>query len=278
MPRIPQDYLDCVGYLNLPEEEGGSSSGATAFFVRLEDSQLGHPRIYVVSNSHVARKTTVLRVHRQNEIGYLDVDPAVWVHHPAGDDVAAFRLVVDEPCNVPSVPGNGFVTEKIIREYGVRPGMAACMIGRLVDQDRDEQRNPVVRFGHLAMMPGMVKRDHGAGQLSFLVEMLSLDGYSGSPVFIYEVPYYFPGDCDLRLRAPYLLGINWGCHRNSERLRSKGSNGWSETSFWLSGNSGFAAVVPSWKISEVLDAVDQKGESALISRPDFRLWCTPSRE
>jgi hypothetical protein len=54
------------------------------------------------------------------------------------------------------VPTDAFVTEEFIRHFGIRPGMEAFMMGRLIGRDGLQQTNPPVRFGHLGMMPDRV--------------------------------------------------------------------------------------------------------------------------
>jgi hypothetical protein len=190
-----------------------------------------------------------------------------WQFHPHADDVAAFRLIVQEPSGVPVVPTDAFVTEEFIAEFGIRPGMEAFMMGRLIGRDGLQQTNPSVRFGHLAMMPDRVRRDDGIMQESFLVDITSLAGHSGSPVFIYETPHHFPGDKEFRFGGIRLTGINWGFYRRPEKVWTGVDANPHDTGLWIDGNSGFACVVPCWKIMEVFAEVDEAGSTAQVHVP-----------
>jgi hypothetical protein len=110
----------------------------------------------------------------------------------------------------------------------------------------------------------------GGEQESFLVETRSLSGYSGSPVFTYEP---FPrvehvdavqhrGSIRVKRREKHranlwnirLLGIDWANMPIYEPVyeRVKNSDDLVETEFLVKSNSGQMAVVPAWKLSELL--------------------------
>jgi hypothetical protein len=266
MPRIPQDYLDCVVFLYRTKEDAkiGAPTGGTGFLVGRAGETASDLKLYVVTNRHVAREACVLRLHRLGQTYFVKVDPGKWIMHRHADDVAAFRLVVEEPSSVPVVPMDAFITAEFIVEFGIRPGIETFMMGRLIGRDGLQQTNPSVRFGHLAMMPDRVLRDDGIMQESFLVDLTSLAGHSGSPVFVYEFPHYFPGDKEFRFFGVRLLGINWGFYRRKEKVWTGPDAKPHDTGLWIDGNTGFACVVPSWKITEVLAEVDEAGSAAQV--------------
>lgn len=218
-----------------------------------------------MTNRHVAESANVLRFHRFGRTEFVDVAPSNWIKHSNLDDVAAIRLRIDDPSAVPIVPTGAFITEEFIREHGIRPGMEAFMMGRLVGRDGLQQTNPSVRFGHLAMMPDGVRRDDGILQESFLVDLVSLAGYSGSPVFLFETSHHFPGDKEIRFHGVRLLGINWGFYRRRETVWTGPDDCKEDTKHWVNANSGFACVVPSWRILEVLQQVDDAGIQAEVA-------------
>ena len=132
------------------------------------------------------------------------------------------------------------------------------------------------------MMPTEpIKSEWGIDQESFLVEIRSLPGYSGSAVFLYSsnpvndmsvrrfgVEKRLPepeGNPQEKLKhsidalkrasaskGPYLLGIDW-CHiPNKSRVRRASGEQNDDGSYVLE-NTGMAGVIPAWKISEVLN-------------------------
>ena len=61
------------------------------------------------------------------------------------------------------------------------------MVGRFVSHEGKQQNSPAVRFGNIAMMQKeKIIDERGVAQESFLVEIRSLPGYSGSAVLIYS--------------------------------------------------------------------------------------------
>lgn len=266
LPRVPQDYLDCVAFLycSRSDAEQGVPKGGTGFLVGRPGETAADLKLYVVTNRHVAKSAHVLRFHPFGRTYFVDVASSKWIYHSNLDDIAAICLRVDEPSGVPVVPTGAFITKNFVREYGVRPGMEAFMMGRLVGRDGLQQTNPSVRFGHLAMMPDGIRRDDGILQESFLVDLFSLAGYSGSPVFLFETQHHFPGDKEFRFHGVRLLGINWGFYRRPEKVWAGADETKTDTGHWVDANSGFACVIPSWKILELLEEVDLAGSAVEV--------------
>ena len=254
MPRIPQMYLDCVVYLYPTKEmaEEGVPTGGTGFIVGLQRG--AKIEFCVVSNAHVAVKgrCNFMRYNHGVSSEVVEIQSFKWVQHRHADDVAAARFDPLDRDNTPYVHLDAFITPQFMEDFGVRPGIDAFMIGRLVGRDGKQQNKPSLRFGHLAMMNDGVLRGDGSKQESFLVELWSLAGYSGSPDFIYESMDRLPGDRDFRFFDSRLLGINWGCYQRKERVFAGKQGKPVETGLWNNSNSGFACVVPAWKVTELL--------------------------
>jgi hypothetical protein len=131
--------------------------------------------------------------------------------------------------------------------------------------------------GNIAMMQKeKIIDERGVAQESFLVEIRSLPGYSGSAVLIYS-PCSMNDMSERRYgvtrssvdllsgkttmqeiqasvasKGPYLLGIDW-CHLNRQsRVREKNGDESSE-GYFVNENTGMAGVIPAWKIAEVLN-------------------------
>jgi hypothetical protein len=257
MPRVPQDYLDCVVYLYRNEEDAnqGQPKGGTGFLVGVPGEENADLKIFIVTNAHVAFDSgcNVVRFSRGGKLSICTIESHKWVRHRHGDDVAAARYEHPDIQSLAYVSIGALLSHEMIEEFGIRPGMEAFMIGRLTGLDGLQQTNPSIRFGHLAMMAEPVLRDNGLRQESFLVDLWSLAGYSGSPVFIFETNSYFRGDHENRLHDICLLGINWGFYRKHEPVMNGRSPHTKDTGLWIDGNSGFACVVPGWKIAELLD-------------------------
>lgn len=274
MPRIPDEFLGCVVYLYNTEERAKNGDaagvGGTGFLVDMfipgAPKHLYSPRqLYVVTASHVIEKgATVVRLnHLDGTTRVLPTSPDAWVHHPAGDDVAASAIDVDLGWKVstwPTLSPQQFLAQRRVGSpYEIGPGDDVFIVGRFVNHDGRIRNSPVVRFGAIAMVPGepICQKTRGSfNQESFLVECRSIPGFSGSPVFIYmqrepnkspyaQQPTGRPNERGLL--SPFmevqLLGLDWG-HIADTRANSQG--------VLVEHNTGMCAVVPAWKIAELL--------------------------
>jgi hypothetical protein len=133
------------------------------------------------------------------------------------------------------------------------------MLGRFVSHDGRQRNQPLARFGNIAMMPG--ERVMDGRQLlveAYLVEMRSLAGFSGSPVFLYLGPGTYRGSENGRMMPFYsetiaVLGIDTGHKLNSSPVQYLGRDEKVDDSWEVRQNTGVAIVSPAWKIAEVLE-------------------------
>lgn len=262
MPRIPDEVLNCSVYLypTVEDASDGANYGGSGFLVGLFSKVFpSRPHLYVVTNSHVIRrKSHVIRLSTaQGDTVIIDCQESEWTHHPDGDDVAIYHLHEPQGQDIDVIPAKVFISPEIIEKESIGAGDEIFMIGRFIGHDGKQRNLPSVRFGNLSMMPDepLYNEDRGINQESFIVETRSLSGYSGSPVLVYDVPWFpRPGR---RVRPSeiwtYLLGIDW-CHisRFSKVLESDKKTHVSEKTY-VETNSGMAGVVPAWKIMELIN-------------------------
>lgn len=290
MPRIADSFIDNAVYIYSSREdvESGKGIGGSGFlvhvpFLKTENMQ----QTYVVTNRHVVYQTStpVIRINRiDGSVLGLETNQQDWTVHPDGDDVAVIPIPSD-PTNVRrmTVGPDRFVTKQLIEDEDIGIGDDTVMIGRFIGHDGRQKNTPAVRFGNIAMMPyEKIKTTTGSEQESFLVELRSMPGYSGSAVYIYSANTMqdmsakrkgesmaplsdfnlFGPDAqkhihlmDLKTtpKGPYLLGIDW-CHLNNEaRVRDMADQLHKEGLF-VRENTGMAGVVPAWKIAEILES------------------------
>ncbi len=135
------------------------------------------------------------------------------------------------------------------------------MIGRFRVHAGKNKNLPAATFGNISMMPdeplynpSMSSRSN---QESFLVEMRSVTGFSGSPVFLY-LPPNNPRGKD-KANVPYgeyhwrFIGICWG-HINAD---VKGYDSL-HNEYRIKIDSAMAAVVPAWKLLDILDGEEMQ--------------------
>jgi len=280
MPRIPDEYLDCVIYLYASEQdaESGARSGGSGFLVGVPTTDLptNFWFLYAVTARHIIEKGDVVIRMKTIEGGNAiwPTDERAWTWHPAGDDLAVC-LISFEPCahKFQFIRRADFIDKATITAMNVGPGDEAFVVGRFINHEGKQQNLPTVRFGCIGQMPGEpIKQDTGFAQESFLVEARSIGGYSGSPVFVFipifseragvqnwapdsvfqnRGPYGF-----LKTHGPWLLGVDWGYINDWTPLcdaAGKPVDRMEPSSRQVKMNTGMMAVVPAWKLAELLD-------------------------
>jgi hypothetical protein len=270
MPHIPSEWLDSVIYLypSVPQAQAGERYGGSGFMVSVPAASTpGLSHVYAVTNSHVTAGATVIRMNRPGGGTFImDLGRDAWFQHPNGDDVAVAPLVFPPGVRHAEVPQSMFLTSDLLDTYGFGPGDEAFSIGRFVNLAGIHENQPVARFGAIARLRGdaIWQPERSFLQDSFLVEMWSLSGFSGSPVFVALSAWLEgnrAGGVVVRLieGAPcFLLGVAWGHQHWSEPVRDPGKplGPPVKPPREVQVTSGMTMVVPAWKVAELLDGDD----------------------
>jgi hypothetical protein len=292
VPSIDYDLLDCVVYLypSADEAELGVEAGGTGFLVNVwpegeDDFDGGYEHLYAITNEHVVSENAIcpspvirLNTHTgKHDVYPLDCDG--WIPDPGGSDLAVhyFGLVESGSFRYQSISTEKFISESDVRYSRIGPGDDVFMVGRFFLHEGTQRNTPSLRFGNISMMPfEPVKHPSLRDQESFLVEMRSMSGYSGSPVFLYH-PYRAPtpkvdrgilrhtGSVLIKQGAPEktslwnvkLLGIDWGhipfqAPVLRKSVNNDGSVGYSETDLVAEDHSSQSGVVPAWILYDLL--------------------------
>jgi hypothetical protein len=278
MPRIEDAYLDTIIYLYPSEDAAnrGEAIGGTGFLMmRPMDSDPNYGIIYAVTNAHVIEdaNSPVIRLNTRNgNKKVLNLKPTDWFLHPTYDlAVALFRKIDKSIYKYKYIPTSQFLTHEIIKEHDIGPGDDVFMVGRFVSHEGRQRNLPLVRFGNISMMPyEKIEDKYGRKQKVFLVEMRSLAGFSGSPVFVYlasnvirqsdiddEGGFRKGGHHEMTMRRPWLLGVDCADLPFRERVYQvvniAGTDEDLATDQVAYSNSGQMAVIPSWRLIEFLD-------------------------
>ena len=263
MPGIPPHYRNVVVYLYGSEEaaqHGEPADGATGFLVVLPFSTppIHHDRnhIYVVANAHTlfaadGRPLSAIWVRYWNaRIPPMCVPFESWVFHedPNNDVAVAFLETkgIGEIVAVPIVALDGGK----LRHVG--PGSDVFMITRLLQHDGGDENHPAVRFGTVAVMPHkqpvtLLSPERRRYQHSYLVEVRSIGGHSGSPIFVSSAAWNQIQLDGIWPQGAPLLGIDCGHLR--ARVEVEATTG---EKCLVVQNTGMAIVLPS---SAVLDTL-----------------------
>lgn len=273
MPRITDTVRDCVFFLypNRRAAELGKPFGGCGFLVQYPSTIMGRPFLYGVTNAHLIANNPIMRINRRDSPDKPDIfqiQDIDWEVHPDSFDVAATPLVLDsEVHDVSAIPHENFASPE--RSFNLGLGDEVFMVGRFVDHDGGTTNSPSVRFGNIAVMPTPMKQRGNVERDSYLIDLHSRTGFSGSPVFVYRTiggdldsAHKNGGNIDLGEPIPifqHLLGIHWSqfkewhsvyknkADEDEENPSRERSTGWAKT------YSGMTCVIPAKHILEVLN-------------------------
>ncbi len=262
--RIPDTLLRSVVFLCV-EDQGKFTFGGTAFLY-------GHPserfpdqhHSYLVTARHNIENAEqtgdlYLRANLRGGEAEFEALPGQW-YYPDNEasDVAVVPVWPGAEFDITSIGNDLVVTDKVARSYGLGVGDEVFSVG-LFSLHRGKTRNvPLVRSGIVAAMPGepLVAQTSGIEFHAYLIEMRSIGGLSGSPVFVYfSLDRLLTGEArHYEQTRIFLLGMIRG-HWEKPVIESSESD---ETD---SINTGIAMATP---IQEVVDLIE--GDEDLRSR------------
>ena len=206
MPHIPQRIIRSVFYLYASKEDArsGQNAGGTGFLVAFQNSPLERVQgdlFYAVTNWHVACRDgfSVIRLNtRDGGTDIIDLDCSEWDFLPHKYDIAAAPVRIDDDTHDISYVSTHMFTEPpkadvtgMRRFYGDKIGVGedVFMIGLFIDHSGVTTNVPSARFGNISMMPNSratIRQTTGYDGESYIVDMHSRTGFSGSPVFVYR--------------------------------------------------------------------------------------------
>lgn len=267
---VDPNYLHCTIslYPSVQDARDGKGAGGSGFLVSVPSARHPHlSHILAVTNRHVVAKGQRFDpapVIRMNTIGggvdVVPLTPEHWIEHPQGDDLSVAYLKAANlgGFKYETVPLDRFITDPTPPRDGQGPyydgtvwiGAPCILVGRFMNHEGRQQNTPAVRFGNVSMFPHEPIRNPETGflQESFLVEVHSIGGFSGSPVFM-----VVGGASPWQGGLARLLGVDWGHIKTRLPVRLRGEDGHSErTPCYVEANSGQATVIPAWKLRELL--------------------------
>ncbi len=300
MPSV-EDYATIVVFLSVDVDRDGIRRrvpSATGFLVNMPLVDERAAVIYVVTAAHCVEEASssgklYVRINRKSG-GFVEypTNPSDWYRHDSAD-VAIIPFapnrsefpdldftVLDRstfvgpgPTYEISVPmGDGRIvtfSPKVPGEIG--------FLGLFTQHYGKERNLPITRIGRIARMPSMLQLERSDGShfesVAYLVELHSIGGHSGSPVFFIhplDMGYYFDIGQELRnagfnvgeipalVRVEFgtlisFLGILSGHYDIPQKAKTQGDIlGEVQTDL----NSGIAFVTPAAALVELLERGD----------------------
>jgi hypothetical protein len=283
MPRINDDYLNCPIYLyrSRHEAEEGINIGGSGFLIGVPAETLPGPEgfVYAVTNCHVVEAgSTCIRFNTPD--GRFDVIELT-INNWSGtrqDDLAIFAMpgsVIGAMSNK-AIPRQSLLTPKNAERWKIGAGDEIMVIGRFINREGRQRNTPTARFGFIAQMESEPIEHGDWSRESFLCEVKSIGGFSGSPVFLTP---------DWNIRAAYgverpvdsfppLLGIDWAHIQSFECARDR--DGREIENIRYATNTGMMAVVPAWKLEGVLNNPRIRGDRLRVEEEIRKLRNLPT--
>jgi hypothetical protein len=320
MPRIPPDVIDTVFFLyeSVEDAKAGRNPGGTGFIVQdhiprrpLQLTRNVTRHYYAITNWHVAVSgiqsppCPVIRLNTNDGTpDIVELDVAQWEFLPGKYDVAVTELeqLTHSIHRYSSIPTSMFLSETTSPEVIGAVGDDVFMLGLFIDHDGVTTNVPSARFGNISMMPNesaKIEQETEYSGVSYIVDMHSRSGFSGSPVFVYrtfgsdlenrdgfkffeiEMDSFRPKGGRIKTEAILqFLGIHWAQFPEEWELLDEKTIAEAgkrrhliRDGQYIQGMSGMTCVIPSWQIMEVLDMPKLKARREIehkkkrLSRP-----------
>lgn len=264
---IPTQVKQCVGFVFGPSIPGEVRRVGTGFFVAVRTSDPSRFYGYFVTAKHVLQPKS--RVGFFNEVSLrlntrdgkttevvvpiVTEGPSRTVFFPddASVDLAAIPVQADQSVlEYLPLPDDVIATKEIVNELGIAEGSDVFFTGLFTPYLGAVKNYPIVRFGRVALMTPEKIPWVEAGQERkmmdlYLMETNSFGGNSGSPVFFYLGSDRVPGSLVVGPPKLYLAGVVMGYFFEAHEVKGAAALKSVE-------NGGIAAVVPAYKLHELL--------------------------
>jgi hypothetical protein len=189
MPAIDKQQLDSVAILFRPNVQSQKPEAVgTAFIVRfreqIDDEFVSY---YLVTCEHCIAPAKSARFCTGDT---LAVQRHQWTFSPAGDDVAAMDITDLLPAPLDRF---GYIDlGSMIRDQpsSIAVGSELFMLGLFANEDDRGFNAPRARFGNISAMADAripIEQGNGNRRPTHLGDMRSRTGFSGSPVFAYQL-------------------------------------------------------------------------------------------
>ncbi len=267
--RLPDDILECVAFLALQQDGDEASQRqlvGTGFFLSVPGSLPGVNYIYLITAKHCVSEALELgelyvRLNtRDGGLGFVKLE-GKWLYSDIpGCDLAVLPFAPNSLLyKYKHISDTMLAQQDVIERHKVGIGEEVAIAGLFTRRAGKGRNIPIVRCGSIAAMPAepLPEKD-GPDFHAYLVEVRSIGGLSGSPVFAYLGPARVGPDFTLNLTQTFLflIGVMRG-HWEHEEAKVKGPSAFSDGAKRFSEeldlvNWGIAAVTPSTELAGII--------------------------
>lgn len=284
MPRIHDNFVETAIYLyrSKAEAEDGINAGGSGFLVSIPaETHPGGTFIYAVTNRHVLEVADVARFNTSDGDTRIQHLPREKWMRSKTDDLAIVSLFMGEGVlwKQRYFPHTLILSKEKAEKINLGIGDQVFMVGRFINHEGKQQNAPLVRFGNIAQMPTEPLASTVEGkyheQESIIADIRSIGGYSGSPVFLNELPLNRDGAEPAT--EHWLIGIDWGHVKLWSPVCGFDETPTGQTQVNI--NSGMAGIVPSWKLLDMLMSDEQvlfrKSEEEALTKAKASIGGSP---
>jgi hypothetical protein len=305
MPRLTDDILEISIYLYEThiDADRGEKAGGSGFLYEIPfdpEATMGKGHLYAVSNWHVVKKAPVIRLNSSEGPKIIRKKTTDWIRHQDEQtDIAVCPLADDLRTDdrslhtLKSVSPAHLATKDRIAELNIGIGDNTFLVGRFINHDGVQKNDPSVRFGAIAQMPKNKIETETGEQEAFLVEVKSIAGYSGSPVFALiserrsleykqKIESMRPNPTAMLLVQAQeatelfiLLGIDCGHLIDQQPVYNADRK---KSGQYIESNTGMSVVIVPWKLIELLEVpllknkreeARRQRQSEIVAAEDF---------
>ena len=260
--QVPDRVRKCVAFLSYDSPHRGELFVGTAFCIGWRVPQVGIWAYYLVTARHVIENRVekgiqeiFVRVNtRDGAHTRVRTQADQWLFHETDPavDVAVTTWGILPSFDMLCFPMEAAALPELIEKEGIGLGNELFMVG-LYKRHAGAARNiPIIRVGNIAAMPEEPVQTKRGPMEAYLIEMRSISGISGSPVFVHRQAMK-AGDFVIspdNQETFFLLGVmhgRWDVSKIEEIMDEVESN---EIKQPL--NTGIGVVVPASRIVEIL--------------------------
>ncbi len=254
--RIPDDILECVVFIAFwnhcapPGKEYDVRGSAFLYGTRSPEAGRLHP--YLVTAAHVIQEmakkgiaVTFVRVPMESgEFRWQPIPTDSWKCHPARSrnvDVAITAFPIPVGNAIRAIAPSMVASAEILKQVDIGIGDDVFVAGFFRPSGSEPRSVPIVRVGTIAGMDEEPVETAAFGKIAaYLIEVRSIGGISGSPVFVRRLFH----------DRFYLLGLIHG-HFDSREERPDMVTEDSVDGVGI--NTGIAIVVPAYEMIEVME-------------------------
>ncbi len=248
------------------EKDAKLIPNGTAFFVLVGDpSKPTSTKGYLVTAKHVLYKPDTtefldkvyFRLNKKSggsEVGTIPIkvqgnNQTVFLHSDSSVDLAVIPFHPDQAkFDFKFLPEKFITTQEDYTKLKIREGTDIFFTGLFTPFSGAKRNYPIVRFGRVALVTDEKIEWNGIQMTLYLIEAGSYGGNSGAPVFFYLGTDREPGSINIGKPVLKLAGIMQGTFLDAQKIKVINTK---TTPISLS-NMGIAAVVPAYKLHELL--------------------------